>query len=70
MKQKTFSQAQEESPCLNPELIISPGLKMNYPHVEIHEINGQTIEVTHIDRVTAVSRVVQKVPKRAPEPSN
>lgn len=63
MKQKLFSQAQEESTRLNPA-IIEQGIKGKYPCSEIREIDGQTVEITHIDRVTAVSRVVAKVPKR------
>ena len=69
MKQKTFDVASQDSKRLDPS-IIDIGLKGNYPCTEVREIDGQTVEITYIDRVTAVSRVVAKVPKRVAESSN
>ena len=66
MKQKTFGEAQNDSKRLDPS-VIDMGLKGTYPTTEVRQIDGQTVEITYIDRVTAVSRIVEKVPKRVPE---
>ena len=55
-----------DSKRLNP--VIDPGIKGKYPHVEVKTVDGQLTEITYIDRVTVVSRPVDKVPKHVAEP--